>query len=181
MPSNNLYRIGGIAAIVSVVLMIGYVILPPLFAVGALAMAVFIFALYRLFSAGAPTWSLVGAVLGIGGSVILAAMWLINGDQNAAPQNLATWASFFVPPLVFGLTAYQQPKIGMPRILAIIGIIGGVAGLINLIIVLIGGGNWAQPNNPALGPLIMVSYYLGTLFALVWMVWTGLALLRRKA
>ena len=58
-------------------------------------MAVFVFVLYRLFSASAPTLSLVAAVLGIGGSVILAAMWLIAGDRNAAPQNIATWADFF--------------------------------------------------------------------------------------
>lgn len=181
MSSNNLFRIGGIAAIVSVVLMLGYYVLPPLFAIGALAMAVFVFALYRLCSATAPTLSLVGAVLGIGGSVILAAMWLIAGDRNAAPQNIAIWAGFFAPPLLFGLAAYQQPKIGMPRILAIIGIIGGVAGLINLILTLIGGGNWAPPNNPALSPLIMGSYYIGMLPTLVWIVWTGIVLLRRKA
>ena len=161
--------------------MLGYIVLPPLFAIGALAMAVFIFALYRLFSAAAPTWSLVGAVLGTGGSVILAAMWLIAGDQNAAPQNIATWAGFFAPPLLFGLAAYQQPKSGMPRSLALIGIGGGVAGLINLILTLIGGGNWAEPNLPALGMPILISYYVGMLLTLVWMVWSGITLLRRKA
>ena len=35
MSSTNLYRDGGIAAILSVVLMLGYYVLPPLFAIGA--------------------------------------------------------------------------------------------------------------------------------------------------
>lgn len=51
----------------------------------------------------------------------------------------------------------------------------------SLIVTLIGGGNWAQPNNPALSPVIMATYYVGMLLTLIWLVWTGLALLRRKA
>ncbi len=51
----------------------------------------------------------------------------------------------------------------------------------DLIIVLIGGGNWAQPNNPALSPVIMATYYIGMLLTLAWIVWSGLVLLRRRA
>jgi hypothetical protein len=68
--------------------MLGYYVLPVLYAIGALAVAVFVFALYRLFRALAPAVSLIGAVLAIGGSVILAVTWVIAGDQNAAPQNI---------------------------------------------------------------------------------------------
>lgn len=52
--SSSLFRIGGIAVLLSIVLMIGYAVWPPLLAVGALVLAVFIFALYRLFSPGSP-------------------------------------------------------------------------------------------------------------------------------
>jgi len=180
MASSSLFRIGGIAGILSIVLIIGYAVWPPLLAVGALVLAVFIFALYRLFSPGSPMLSLVGAAVGIGGAVILAVMLLIRGDQNAAPQNLALWASMFFPPLVFGLAAWQQPKVGMPRPLAIIGLVGGVFGLVNLLLTLAGGGNWSQPNNPALAMPIMLAYYVATLATLVWMVWTGIILVRMK-
>jgi hypothetical protein len=181
MSQSTWLRVGGAAAILDVVLMAGYYVLPPISTMGALAVAVFVLVLYRLFRESAPRLSLAGAVLGIGGSVILAAMWLTAGDRNAAPQNIATWAAFFAPPLLFGIAAYRYPNPGMSRILALTGIAGGVFGLINLIVVLIGGGNWSEPNNPALSPLIMATYYAGMLLTLVWMVWTGVVLLRRKA
>lgn len=181
MSANNLYRIGGIAVFVGIILFLGYLISPVFLALGALSFAIFTYALYRLFKTDAPGLSLVGAVLGIGGAVLLAVLILASGAQNNVLQNFAIWAALFTPPLFFGILAYQHPGAGMPRILALIGILGGIGGLLNLILTLIGGGDWSNPNNPALAPLIMGTYYVGMLTTLVWLVWTGILLLRRRA
>ncbi len=181
MSSSTLFRIGGIAAILGIVLSFAYVVLPAAFVVGTLVIAVFVFALYRLFSTESPMLSLAGAILGIGGAVVLAVLVFTSGVQNNALQNLMIWASFFAPPLLFGFIAYQHNNQGMSRTLGIIGILGGLGGLVNIIVTLIAGGNWEKPNNPALSPVIMGSYYIGMLLTLVWMVWSGIVLLRRKA
>lgn len=180
MNSQSIFRVGGIAVILAVIISLASMAIPILLAVGALCMAVYIFALYRLFSAASPKLSLAVAVLGIVGSIVLAVQVLMFGIPNNALSNTATWAIFFLPPLIFGSLAYQHPEAGLQRGLALIGILGGVGGLVNLIVVLIGGGDWSNPNNPALSPLIMTSYYAGMLLVLVWMVWVGIVLLRRK-
>lgn len=180
MNNSSLSRIGGIAALLGIVLSLGSMAMPALLAIGSLAVAVFIFALYRLFSPLAATVSLVTAIVGIVGAIVLAIMSLSAVAPNNSLSNLATWASWMLPPLAFGFLAYQHPEAGFSRLLGIIGILGGVAGLLNLIVVLIGGGNWAEPNNPALGPVIMVTYYVAMLLTLVWLVWTGVVLLRSK-
>ncbi|MCI0519812.1 MAG: hypothetical protein L0Z70_06085 [Chloroflexi bacterium] len=179
--ADNFSRIGGAAVILAILLSIAYVISPIFLAIGVLALAVFTFALYRIFSADSPALSLGGLVLGAGGAVLLAAFLAFTGSQNNAMQNTAIWAAFFTPPLFFGLLAYQHPRAGMPRALGVIGLAGGVGGLLNMLLTLAGGGDWSNPNNPALSPLIMGMYYLGMLFTLVWMVWTSISLLRRKA
>jgi hypothetical protein len=178
MSGNNLFRVGGVAAILSVLLSFGAYVLPVFLAIGALVMAVFIFALYRLFNAKAPTLSLIAAVLGIAGAVVMAIHVLMSGMQTSALLGIAIWAAFFLPPLIFGILAYQHSQAGMPRVLAIIGIVGGIGGLVNLVVTMIGGGDWAHPNNPALTPVIMGSYYLGMLPTLVWLMWSGIALVR---
>jgi hypothetical protein len=47
-------------------------------------------------------------------------------------------------------------------------------------VTLAAGSDWTTPTNPALSPLILGTYYIGMLVTLVWMVWTGIALLLRK-
>jgi hypothetical protein len=177
MQSQSIYRFGGMAAIVGMVFSLTAAALPALLAVGALAMAVFIFALYRLHRSESPAISLAGAVVGIVGAGMMAAVVLVTGTQSGTLVGLATWAAYFMPPLVFGFLAYQHRLAGQPRLLGIIGTVGGVLGLLNAIVVLAGGGDYANPNNPALTPWIMGTYYLGMLPTLVWVVWTGIVLL----
>jgi hypothetical protein len=179
MSKSSVFRIGGIAAILGLVLFLGYYVWPPALALGALAFAVFDFALYRLFSPESPVPSLVAAVVGIGGAIFLAVLVLVAGVQNNTLQNLALWATVFAPPLLFGALAYRHAGAGMPRALALAGIAGGAFGLINLILALVGGGDWSNPSNPALGPVIMASYYVGMLLTLIWIMWTAILLLRR--
>jgi hypothetical protein len=148
--------------------------------IGALVGTLFVFALYRLFNSESPAVSLAGAVLGIGGALLLAVLVVLNGAQNNSIQNLVLWAAFMSPPLFFGWLAYRHPDAGIPRALALIGLVGGVFGLLNLIVTLIAGGDWSNPNNPALSPVILGTYYLGMLPTLVWMLWSGIVLLKRK-
>lgn len=180
MSNSTLYRIGGIAVFLSVLLSFGAYAAPIFLAIGSLLFAVFIFALYRLFSGSAPTLSLVTAVVGIVGAVVLAVMVFASPAilPNNALSNIATWASWFLPPMAFGFLAYQHSNLGMSRTLGIIGILGGLGGLVNLIVTLAAGGDWSNPTNPALSPVIMGSYYVGMLITLVWLVWSGVVLLR---
>lgn len=181
MNNASLYRIGGIAAILSIVLSFGAMAVPALLAVSSLALAVFIFALHRLFNSYTGPVGLVAAIGAIIGAIALAVMSIPAGAPTNSVTALAAWAAWFLPPLVFGFLALRHSEAGMSRPLAIIGIMGGVFGLINLVLTLIAGGNWQQPNNPALTPVIMATYYIGMLFTLVWLVWTGIVLLRRRA
>ena len=181
MNNQTLYRIGGIAGIFSLILSLGYYITPYSMALAGLAAIVFVFALYRLFSASSSALNLVGAILGIGGSVLLVIVVLMTGGANNTFTNLAIWASYFTPPLFYGLLAIQNSHAGMSRTLGIIGLVGGISGLLNLILVLIGGGDWSNPSIPALSPVIMATYYIGMLLTLVWMVWASIVLLRLRA
>jgi hypothetical protein len=132
------------------------------------------------YRAESPAWSLGAGVVGMVGAVVLAVLTLISPAQNGAAVNFATWAAFFLSPLVFGFLALRHPRADIPRILAIIGIVGGVFGLLNLVLTLIAGGDWSKPNNPALTPLLLGTYYLAMLPTLAWMVWTGIAILLRR-
>jgi hypothetical protein len=65
--------------------------------------------------------------------------------------------------------------------LGILGSVGGGFGLLNVMVVLAGSGDYANPNNTALTPWLMGTNYLGMLPTLAWTVWTGIALLRASA
>jgi hypothetical protein len=180
MSSNTMNRVAGIAVLVAVVIGFLAFVQPLATAIAALAMAVFIFGLYHDYRAESPAWSLVGGVVGIVGAVVLAILTFMAPTRHDAWANIATWAAFFLPPLLFGLLALRHRRADIPRILAIIGIVGGAFGLLNLMVTLVAGGDWTRPNNPALMPVILGTYYAGMLVTLVWMVWMGIALLLRR-
>jgi len=103
---------------------------------------------------------------------------LVIDPPSLTLYNTGLSACMMLPPLLFGFLAYRQRQAGLPRVLAIIGVGAGVAGAINFIIVAIGGGDYTNPNNPDLAPLIDASWGVAALFALIWVVWTGVVLLR---
>lgn len=180
MSNSSLSRTGGIAAILGILLTIAYVVNPIFLAFGMLGFAVFYFAIFRLWSAESPALSLAGVILGIGGAVLFAALILLRGNQNNSLQNTALWAAVSAAPLFFGALAYQHPKGGMTRTLGLIGILGGVGGLVNLLLILLGGGDWSNPSDPALTPWIMGTYYLSMVLFLIWFVWSVIVLLKSK-
>ena len=101
---------------------------------------------------------------------------LLTNPEPSPQYNLALLAGPFLPALLAGLAANSQA--GFPRALAIIGIVAGVAGLLNFLVVTIGGGDYTDPNNPALAPFIWATYLPAALGA-VWLVWEGVLLFRK--
>lgn len=183
MSDNNLARYGGIAGILALIVAFSVAVLPSftdaLLLVALVLLAVMTFSLYRIYRSQEPTLSLIGLVVGIGAPVVLLVSMLISSKPGNF-SGLVMGASFFAMTFCFGLAAYRQKSQDVPRLLAILGIVAGVAGLVNFVLVLVGGGDYANPNNPALSPLIMGSYLLAALLALIWIVWTGVNLIRGK-
>lgn len=167
---NNLYRVGGIAAILGFLIMFGYVVLPQFLAIGLLVMAVYYFALYRVAASGL---NLSAVLLAAGGSIAM----LFTGVGPTFGYGIAMLVAFFLPALFAGLTANGQA--GFPRALAIAGIVGGVFGILNGIVVTIGGGDYTNPNNPALTPFIYGTYLPGAIATTVWLVWGGIRMFRK--
>ncbi len=58
--------------------------------------------------------------------------------------------------------------------------VGEGIGLVYIILVLLGGGDWRTPSNPALFPLIQSTRGIGMLLAMVWTTWVGIVLPRRR-
>lgn len=180
MNNQTFFRVGGIAVILAVLFSLGAYISPFLLAVGSVCMAIFVFALYLQFKPENSSFSLVSAIVGIAGALGLAVFAAINGIQASSISGIFTWMTFFLPPLLFGYLGYRYSQAGVPRLLAIIGLVGGIFGLLNFLVTWYAGGDYSNPNNPALAPLIMGTYYVGMLPTLVWMVWSGIVLLRKK-
>ena len=170
LSTNNLYRVGGTAAILGILIMFGGGALPLLVAIGSLVTAVYYFALYR---ADSSMLNLVATVLGVGGAIF---MFFIKIEPSNL-YNIAMLAALFLPALLAGIAA--NGKAGFSRTLAIAGMVGGVFGILNFVVITIGGGDYTNPNNPALTPFIWATYIPAMLATLVWLVWGGIRLFRK--
>ncbi len=167
---NNLYRVGGAAAMLGILIMFGAGVMPLLVGIGTLLTAVYYFALYR---AESSVLNLVATVSATGGAIF---MFLIKIEPSHL-YNIAFLVSLCLPPLFAGLAF--NGKAGFPRALAIAGMVGGVFGILNFVVVAIGGGDYTNPNNPALTPFIYGTYLPSMLAILVWTVWGGIRLFRK--
>ncbi len=170
MSNNDLNRIGGIAAIVGILIMFGGAALLLLVPVGLLVTAVYYFALYR---SNSSALNLVATLLAAGGSIAM----FFTGVGGASGYGLALLAALNLPPLLAGFAGYT--KADLPRFLSIAGIIAGVFGVLNAVVVSIGGGDYANPNNPALTPFIYGTYLPAMLAVLTWLVWGGIRMFRK--
>jgi peptidoglycan/LPS O-acetylase OafA/YrhL len=133
MSSRNLYRIGGISAILSVLLEFFSMFRKvDVFGMGGkfdyysyllnnIFLVLIAVALYYLYSSRERTLSLAALLLSIIGVI----MPLI--ELKSDELFLVVWVfSHIVPILLFGIAAYQHPQAGLPRTLAIIGILYAV-------------------------------------------------------
>lgn len=168
--TNNLFRVSGLAAILGILVMFGATTLPVLVGIGILVIAAYYFALYR---AESSALNLIATLSAIGGAILA----LFTAATPNHLYNVAFMAGLVLPPLLAGLAA--NGKAGFPRALAIAGIVAGVFGVLNFVVVAIGGGDYTNPNNPALTPLIYGTYIPSMLAVLVWLVWGGIRLFRK--
>ena len=172
MSNNNLFRYGGAAAILGILIMFGAAALPALVGIGFLVIAAYYFALYR---AESSALNLIATLSTVGGAILA----LFTAATPNHLYNVAFLTGLALPPLLAGLAF--NGKADFPRALAITGIVGGVFGLLNFVVVAaIGGGDYTNMmNNPALAPLIYVTYIPSMLAILVWLVWGGIRLFRK--
>lgn len=194
MLNKHLFRLGGLSAFIGLAFTLADVfftgVTSPnavplasklLNSAAALTLIPFAYALYHLYRGEAPGLSKIG----LGEVVFAAALFILCmlflNLQPLALYNLAFTAIYIVPGLIFGLLAYQQPQAGLPRTLGVIGIVSGVIGLVRFVVLTLGGGDWTNLTNPALAPIIMVSYITWMILGLIWWVWTGIILVRREA
>ena len=190
MSSNNFYRLGSIALILSGVFtfstffnfkpdgdltplgfildMISFVLLLPGFLV-----------LYDLYKGVAPTSSLVAVIAGITGVVVygLAGQLLPAWEEIAG---LIGVLGLVLPMLLFGISSYKNPQLGIPRIVGILGILAGVAGIINVVTILASGGDWQNLNSSLVENIVFITYALPILLSVVWPIWIGLIFLSKK-
>ena len=170
MSNNNLYRVGGAAAILGLLIMFGAAALPALVGIGFLVIAAYYFALYR---AESSALNLIATLSTVGGAILA----LFTAATPNHLYNVAVLTGLALPPLLAGLAF--NGKADFPRALAITGTVGGVFGLLNFVAVAIGGGDYTNMNNTALAPLIYVTYIPSMLAILVWLVWGGIRLFRK--
>ena len=192
MSTKPLYRIGGISAFLGLGFTLADFLTTGVVAPGevpmlskllnvasALTIIPLALALYQLYREKAPFLSLTALLEVVIAVVLFVICMVFLNLQPLTLYNFAFMAVYYLPPLFFGLLAYKQPQAGMPRSLSVLGMAAGLAALIRFVVLTSGGGDWA--NLPeSLMPVAFILYLTATTLALVWLVWTGILLLRRS-
>ena len=192
--NTNPYRLGGIAAFLSIALIaadtvITGVISPAnvpissrlLNSAAALILIPMLYALYVIYRDQAPTLSRVAWFEYLGAVALFVTCLLALNLRPLALYNFAFAAVNMMPSLLFGILIARQPQAGMPRALGILGVVAGVFGIIRYVLLTLGGGDWMNLNNTALQPIIFFSYIGWIFLSVVWLIWAGVLLLRRRA
>jgi hypothetical protein len=185
MSTKTLYRLGGICGIIALIATFAiYFTTDPsgnrslltnlLSWVVGLTSIVLVYAVYlrcRESASAISMLALAAAVIGNGlflFGTFSPSLYSI-GDIG---ENIVLMVS--VP--LFGIGFFMTK--GMSRILAGIAILTGIAGLANFAVLKMDVGSWSAPNNPADLPAIMATYLGFVLCYVIWMAWTGGALLK---
>jgi hypothetical protein len=175
MSPKNLYRIGGIAAILSVLLaLIDIFITVDVNGMGTkfdyysyrldnILLALMAWSLYRLYTLKERGVSLIALIL----SVFRIAIPFIKFPSGTFST---VWISVsLIPILLFGILAFRYPHLGMPRTLAIIGISYPIVQVIFYAL-------YRSFSDLNLGFVDNLPLVLN----LVWLIWTGAMLLSGK-
>ncbi len=192
--NTNPYRLGGIAAFLSIALIaadtvITGVISPAdvplssrlLNSAAALILVPMLYALYVIHRDQAPTLGKVAWFEYLGAVVLYVICLLVLNLRPLALYNFAFTAVNMLPSLLFGILMARQAHSGMPRALGILGIVAGVFGIVRYILLTLGGGDWTNLNNSALQHIIFFSYIGWMFLSVIWLIWAGALLLRRRA
>ncbi len=193
MSNQSLYRLGGIAAFVSIALIVADtaitgVVSPAnvplssrlLNSAVALVLVPMFYALYVILLDHAPAFARIAWFEIPGATILFVVSLLVLNLRPLALYNFAFAAVNMLPSLLFGIPIVQRPQSGLPRALGILGIVAGVLGIVRYIFLTLGGGDWTNLGNPALQPVIFFSYIGWTLLGVVWLIWGGIHLLRRR-
>jgi hypothetical protein len=191
MSSNNFRRLGGISLIVSGMLTIStFFALTPtgdLTPVGFILDVIsYIFllpgflVLSRQYKSVAPAIGPAAIILCIVGFVVFGLLGpLVPVWENMA--GLIGVLGLVLPIMLFGISFYRYPELGMPRILGMTGILTGIMGIVNVAAILSDGGDWQNAGNTAMETIIFITYAVLIILGVVWCIWTGLLLLSPKS
>ena len=190
---TNLFRLGGIAAFLSIALIVADTVITGVISpanvplssrllnsAAALILIPMLYALYVIHRDQAPTLGRVAWFEYLGAVALYVICLLALNLRPLALYNFAFTAVNMIPSLLFGILIARQPQSGMPRALGILGIVAGILGIVRYILVTLGGGDWTNLSNPALQPIIFFSYIGWIFLSVIWLIWAGILLLRRR-
>ena len=184
MSNNTLFRITGIAGILSAVLMLAFSFFsdpatgtPPLYAVASAVLGIiFVAGLYVLYRSEASTLSLTAAAISAIGYLLFVVASLIQATFPSPVLAAADIAIYILGLTLFSWLAYRTHK--MPRLLAFVGFLAALAGAGSYVMMSVTGANVTSMEN--LPPVLMALYFVYLLGVVVWLAWTGISLLRVK-
>ena len=190
---TNLFRLGGIAAFLSIALIVADTVITGVISpanvplssrllnsAATLILIPMLYALYVIHRDQAPTLGRVAWFEYLGAVALYVICLLALNLRPLALYNFAFTAVNMIPSLLFGILMARQPQSGMPRALGILGIVAGILGIVRYILVTLGGGDWTNLSNPTLQPIIFFSYIGWIFLSVIWLIWAGILLLRRR-
>lgn len=181
MSSNNLVRFAGISGIIVAVCMLGFMFSvdpetfkpnSPLFSAflwGSVAFGIiFTVGLYSFYRHESPTGSLVATAISLIGYVLFGVA-SFSWQPGSLVTTIGDIAIYIVGVALFSWLAYSTRQVS--RILAIVGFVSALSGIAEYAL-----ASTLGEKAGATTALYMVYFFL----SLVWLVWTGVSLLRAK-
>ena len=184
MSSNNLYRIAGIAGILSAIFMLAFTAVADpatgallLYTVASSLVGIILAAgLYALYRSEAPALSLAAGGISVIGYVLSVVASLMQVTFPHPLLAAADIAIYIVGLSLFSWLAYRTHK--MPRLLAVVGFLAALAGAGSYVVMAITGTVFTSYEN--LPPVLMALFIVYLIGVVIWLVWTGIGLLRMK-
>ena len=184
MSNNNIFRIAGIAGILCAILMLTFSFIsdpatatsPILAVVSSVVGIVLVAGLYLLYRSEASTLSLVASTISVIGYVLFVVASLMQVTFPSPILAAADIAVYILGLALFSWLAYRTHK--MPRLLAVVGFLAAFAGASSYVVMSITGTVFTSYQN--LPPVMMALFLVYLIGVVVWLVWTGISLLRMK-
>ncbi len=184
MSSSNIFRLAGIAGILSAAVMAVMSFgsdpsqgIPPLLAIVSAVLGILLVTgLYLLYRGEAPALSLAAAVISGIGYVLWVVASLMQLKFPSPLLAAADIAIYILGLALFSWLAYRTRK--MSRILAAVGLLAALAGAGSYLYMAITGATVTSMEN--LPPVLMTLFLAYLIFVIVWLTWTGISLLRMK-
>lgn len=181
--SSNVFRIAGIAGILSAALMLVLTFtsssstMPLAFTLLSTVLGIIlVVGLYLLYRSEAAGLSMAAVAISVIGYLLFVVASLMKLSFPSPLLAAADICVFILGLALFSWLAYRTRK--MPRLLAIIGFLAALAGVGSYVAVATTGADFTDMAN--LPPAVMLFYALYLIGVVVWLAWTGLALLRLK-